>query len=89
MEDQVAAGLVILDGGIRVRRSDPPSLVRLEDLSGSGPQGPQGADGPLGPPGTVDTSQFYTKAQLDILLAFKTTSYIPPLGWVWSVGQHQ
>ena len=31
MEDQVAAGLLILDGGTRVRKADA-SLVRLEDL---------------------------------------------------------
>ena len=31
MEDQVAAGLLILDGGTRVRKSDA-SLVKLEEL---------------------------------------------------------
>ena len=46
MENQVTAGRVVLDGGTRVRRSNPPSLVRLEDLSGSSPAG---LDGPVGP----------------------------------------
>ena len=50
MEDQVATGLFILDGSTRVRRSNPPSLVKLEDLSGSGPAGPDGPVGPV-PPG--------------------------------------
>ena len=36
MEDQITAGLLILDGGARVRKSNPPSLVKLEDLGGSG-----------------------------------------------------
>ena len=31
MEDQVAAGLLILDGGTRVRKSNA-SLVKLEEL---------------------------------------------------------
>ena len=44
----------------------PSGLVRIDQLSGSGPQGPQG---PLGETGTVDTSNFYTKLQVDFALA--------------------
>ena len=37
MEDQVASGLFILDGSARVRTNNGP--IRLDELSGSGPQG--------------------------------------------------
>ena len=65
MQDQVAAGLFILDGSARVRTDN--GLVRLDQLSGSGPQGPPGPEGPTGPAGvdgTVDTSQFYNKSEV-------------------------
>ena len=57
MEDQVASGLFILDGSARVRTDT--GLIRLDELSGSGPQGepgpvgPQGVQGPTGPAGTT------------------------------------
>ena len=51
----------ILSGNTRVRT--PSGLVRFDQLSGSGAQGPQG---PLGEP---DTSDFYTKFQVDFALA--------------------
>ena len=72
MEDQVAAGLFILDGSARVRTDN--GLVRLDQLSGSGPQGPPGPEGPTGPDGvdgTVDTSQFYNKSEVDFKLLLK------------------
>ena len=65
MEDQVAAGLFVLDGSARIRTDN--GLVRLDQLSGSGPQGPPGPEGPTGPDGvdgTVDTSQFYNKSEV-------------------------
>ena len=73
-----SVGFNTLAGNTRVRT--PQGLVRLDLLSGSGPQGPQGPTGPTGATGangadgadgTVDTTQFYTKTQADILLAFK------------------
>ena len=57
MEDQVASGLFILDGSARVRTDN--GLIRLDELSGSGPQGepgpagPQGVQGPAGPVGAT------------------------------------
>ena len=77
--DSVTTGLSILDGRT-TRVVTTSGLVFLEDLSGSGPQGPAGPAGPEGPAGTVDTTQFYTKSQADILLAFKTISYRQQLG---------
>ena len=70
MQDQVAAGLFILDGSTRVRTDS--GLVRLSELSGSGPEGPAGPPGPKGDqgdPGVVDTSNYYTIAQTDVALA--------------------
>mgnify|MGYP006956483864 CR=1 FL=1 len=71
MEDQVAAGLFIIDGSTRVR-TDSGTLVRLSELSGSGPEGPAGPPGPKGDqgdPGVVDTSNYYTIAQTNFALA--------------------
>ena len=65
----MAAGLLILDGNARVRT--PSGLVKLQELSGSGPQGPAGPQGPQGEPGVVDTSLVYTKAEVDGALLFK------------------
>ena len=62
-------GFEVLPRGTRLRTQN--GLVRLDQLSGSGPQGPAGPSGPAGPAGTVYTSQFYTKAQADVLLASK------------------
>ena len=96
----------------RVRTSN--GLIRLDQLSGSGPQGPagpagpagedgdagpQGPTGPVGPQGETgatgpqgpagedaDTTQFYTKPQIDFL--FATTppsilSHTTPGAQVW------
>ena len=109
MEDQVASGLFILDVSARVRTDN--GLIRLDELSGSGPQGepgpagPQGVQGPAGPAGATgpagaagpqgpagqdgqdaDTSQFYTKPQIDFM--FATTppsilSHTTPGAKVW------
>ena len=68
MEDQVAAGLFILDGNARVRT--PSGLVKLQDLNGSGPQGPTRPAGPQRPAGTVDYSNIYTKAEVHGTLLF-------------------
>ena len=79
MEDQVAAGLFILDGNTFVRTDS--GLVPLSELSGSGPQGPLGEQGPpgekgdQGDPGTVFTSNLYTRLQTDVaILASRPTS---------------
>ena len=70
MQDQVAAGLFVLDGSARVRTDN--GLVRLDQLSGSGPQGPPGPDGPAGSDGAdADTSQFYNKSEIDFKLLLK------------------
>ena len=62
-------GLMIWDGNTRVRTATS-GLVRLDQLSGSGPegQGPPGEKGDQGDPGTVDTSNVYTKLQTDFAL---------------------
>ena len=57
----------VLSGNTRVRT--PNGLVRLDELSGSGPQGPEGPQGPQGEPGVVDTTNFYNKGTVDFLLA--------------------
>ena len=70
MEDQVAAGIFIIDGSTFVR-TDSGTLVRLDELSGSGPQGPQwppGEQGDQGDPGTVDTSICETRHQTDVAI---------------------
>ena len=63
-------GFNTLPGSTRVRT--PSGIVRLDELSGSGPQGPQGDKGDKGDQGdagTVDSSLFYTKLQTDFALA--------------------
>ena len=105
-------GYNTLEGSTRVRT--PNGLVRLDQLSGSGPQGPagpagpagedgdagpQGPTGPVGPQGETgatgpqgpagedaDTTQFYTKPQINFL--FATTppsilSHTTPGAQVW------
>ena len=57
----------VLSGNTRVRT--PNGLVRLDELSGSGPAGPAGPAGPQGETGTVDTSLYYNKLQVDFALA--------------------
>ena len=62
-------GINILPGNTRART--PSGLVRLDQLSGSGPQGPQGPPGEkgdTGDTGTVDTSLFYNKLQVDFAI---------------------
>ena len=73
--DSVTTGLSILDGRTTRVVTSNSGNVFLEDLSGSGPQGPTGPSGPAGPAGTVDTSQIYTKTQMDIMRALRTISY--------------
>ena len=80
MEDQMAAGLLIIDGNTRVRHSNPPSLVKLEDLSGSGPAGPAGPAGPEGPAGTVDESQYYNKTTTNLMLGLKEDNIVTTPG---------
>ena len=60
-------GTNVLAGNTRVRTAS--GLVRLDQLSGSGPQGPPGEKGDTGDTGTVDTTLFYTKLQTDFALA--------------------
>ena len=74
MEDQVAAGIFIIDGSTFVRTDS--GLVRLSELSGSGPQGEQCVQGEQGPPGekkgddgTVYTRHYYTIVQTKFALA--------------------
>ena len=66
----------IISGNTRVRT--PSGLVRLDQLSGSGPQGPQGPPGEkgdTGDTGTVDTNNYYNKLQVDFaILSSKPTS---------------
>ena len=59
----------VLSGNTRVRT--PNGLVRLDELSGSGPAGEQGPAGPAGPPGetgTVATSLYYNNLQVDFAI---------------------
>ena len=65
-------GFNVLPGNTRVRTQS--GLVRLDQLSGSGPQGPASPKGDQGDPGedgVVDTSQFYTKNQVNFQLVLK------------------
>ena len=66
-------GFNTLSGSTRVKVNG--TLVRLDELPGSGPQGPQGPQGETGPQGPqgaagedADTTQFYTKLQTDFAL---------------------
>ena len=62
-------GTNVLPGNTRVRT--PSGLVRLDQLSGSGPQGPQGPPGEkgdTGDTGTVDSSNYYNKLQVDFAI---------------------
>ena len=59
-------GFNTLSGSTRVRT--PSGLVRLDQLSGSGPKGDQGDQGESG---VVDYSNIYTKAQVDGALLLK------------------
>ena len=80
--DSTTLGITILDGSTRIRSNG--QLIRLEDLASTpGPPGPQGDQGPAGAQGpagedgqdgTVDTSNFYNKAQVDFLLMMNTPS---------------
>ena len=74
--DSTTLGITVLDGSTRVRSNG--QLIRLEDLASTpGPPGPQGIQGIQGEPGEdgqVDTTIFYNKAQVDVLLATNTPS---------------
>ena len=71
--DSTTLGITILDGSTRIRSNG--QLIRLEDLASTpgpaGPQGEQGIQGIQGPAGedgqdgTVDTTNYYNKAQVD------------------------
>ena len=61
-------GFNTLPGNTRVR-TQHNGLVRLDELSGSGPQceqGPLGEKGDQGDPGTIYTSNCYLKLQTDL-----------------------
>ena len=73
--DSTVLGLTVLGGDTRVRTNG--QLIRLDQLSGSGPAGPQGEQGPQGiqgepgqdgADGTVDVSNYYNKAQVDFFI---------------------
>ena len=80
--DSTKLGIAVLDGSTRIRPNG--QLIRLEELASTpgppGPQGEQGIQGIQGPAGedgqdgTVDTSNFYNKAQVDFLLMMNTPS---------------
>ena len=80
--DSTTLGITILDGSTRIRSNG--QLIRLEDLASTpgppGPQGEQGIQGIQGPAredgedGTVDTTNYYNKAQVDFLLLTNTPS---------------
>ena len=58
-----------LPGSTQLRTAN--GLVRLDELSGSGPQGaqsPPGEKGNQGDPGAVDTSNFYSTLQTDFAI---------------------
>ena len=114
--ESTTLGITVLGGDTRVRANG--QLIRLDQLSGSGPAGPQGetgpqgatgpqgpqgatgaigatgATGPAGPQGEageVDTTQFYTKPQIDFM--FATTppsilSHTTPGAQVWDNGNN-
>ena len=72
-------GFSVIPGNTRVMTHNS-GLVRLDQLSGSGPQGPAGETGAQGPPGTVDTSQYYNKATMNIMLGFKEDNIVTTPG---------
>ena len=62
-------GFNTLPCNTRIKTSS--GLVRLDELSGAGPQGEQGPfgeNGDQGDPGTIDTSNFYSKLQTDFAI---------------------
>ena len=70
--DSTTLGITVLGGDTRVRTNG--QLIRLDQLSGSGPVGPQGEQGIQGiqgepgqdgADGIVDASNFHNKAQVD------------------------
>ena len=71
--DSTTLGITVLGGDTRVRTNG--QLIRLEDLASTpgppglqrekGDQGIQGEPGQDGADGTVDTTNFYNKAQVD------------------------
>ena len=72
-------GFETLPGNTRVRTQN--GLVRLDELSGSGPQGLAGPAGPEGPPGSdADTSQFYSNTQTNTWLALTEIILYQPQG---------
>ena len=104
-------GFDTLPGNTRVRVNG--ALVRLDQLSGSGPPGPQGATGPQGVQGPTgatgaqgpagatgpqgpagedaDTTQFYTKPQIDFMFATtppSVLSHTTPGAQVWDNGNN-
>ena len=86
--DSTTLGITVLGGDTRVRTNG--QLIRLEDLASTpgppglqgekGDQGIQGEPGQDGADGTVDTSNFYNKAQVDFLLLMNTPSMYKSLG---------
>ena len=67
-------GFSVLPGNTRVR-TQSSGLVRLGQLSGSGPAGLVGPPGPA-----VDTSQYYNKATMDIMLGLKEDNIVSTPG---------
>ena len=105
--DSTTLGITVLGGDTRVRTNG--QLIRLDQLSGTGPAGPQGEQGETGPQGatgaqgaqgaqgatgatgaqgatgpagedgadgTVDTSNFYNKTQVFLLMMHLPLGYI-------------
>ena len=80
--DSTTLGITVLDGSTRIRSNG--QLIRLEELASTprppGPQGEQGIQGIQSPAredgqdGTVDATNYYNKAQVDVLLATNTPS---------------
>ena len=67
-------GFSVIPGNTRVR-TQSAGLVRLDQLSGSGPAGPAGPPGPA-----VDTSQYYNKGEVDIRLSLKEDNIVSTPG---------
>ena len=77
--DSTTLGITVLGGDTRVRTNG--QLIRLEDLASTpgppclqGEKGDQGIQGEPGADGTVDTTNFYNKAQVAFLLLMNTPS---------------